>query len=53
MFVYLECVNCSWSGTREELVALTDDLDDQDFTHCPNCGGTEFEEDEQEDNPYL
>ena len=43
----LWCENCNWSGDRSELVAATDDLEDRDFSHCPDCGGTDFEEDDQ------
>lgn len=49
MATYLWCENCSWSGHSEELVSLTDDLEDTDFTHCPYCDGTEFEEIEEEE----
>jgi len=41
-------IGCSWSGEEEELVEA-DGADDCEFTHCPNCGGTDFEEDEQDD----
>ena len=41
---------CSWTGEHDELVALTDVLDDRDFSHCPNCDSKDFdEEDEEED----
>jgi hypothetical protein len=33
------CAECHWMGTSEELVSQTDDLDDNDFSFCPNCGG--------------
>jgi len=33
----LECQDCGWTGYSDELVALTDDLDDTDFKYCPNC----------------
>ena len=36
---------CEWSGEEEELVEA-DGADDCEFTHCPNCGGTDFEEDD-------
>lgn len=35
----VECLDCGWLGYVEELVALTDDLDDEDFSHCPRCEG--------------
>lgn len=40
----LICQACLWSGSPDELVSATDDADDNDFTHCPRCGATEFEE---------
>lgn len=46
--VELVCEECFWSGFAEELVSETDDFDDIDYIYCPNCGGTEFDEEEQE-----
>ena len=46
----LECENCWWSGDPSELVSDTDDLNDRDFIHCPQCGGTEFEELDEEND---
>ena len=43
------CLNCGWIGDSAELVALTDDLDDIDFTHCPQCEGTDMEDEEEEE----
>jgi hypothetical protein len=40
---------CQWSGDPQELVALTDELDDVDFTHCPYCEGADFEELDEEE----
>ena len=37
----LYCAVCVWSGYPDELVA---EEDSDDFIHCPDCGGTEFEE---------
>lgn len=34
---YVMCNDCYWEGYASELVSLTDDLDDTDFTHCPMC----------------
>ena len=48
--IWLYCENCGWSGTPEELVSLTDDFDDRDFSFCPDCGKDEFEEEEEEDD---
>ena len=33
----MECKNCGWVGDHTELVALPDDLEDNDFSHCPSC----------------
>lgn len=49
--MYLECDDCYWYGSSEELVTKTEDLDDKDFSYCPSCGGNnfqEFEDDEDE-----
>lgn len=43
-------IGCSWSGYEEELVAI-EGSSDCSFTHCPNCGGRGFEEDEDEVEP--
>lgn len=37
--VYCTNITCSWQGRREELVSLTDDDDDNDFSYCPRCDG--------------
>lgn len=44
--------HCTWSGEHDELVALTDDINDEDFSYCPNCEGRDFQEedDEREDD---
>lgn len=34
------CEDCGWSGYVDSLVALTDNLDDVDFSHCPDCEGS-------------
>jgi hypothetical protein len=38
---------CHWTGEPDELVALTDAFEDRDFTHCPNCDGADFQEDDE------
>jgi len=48
--IYFICEHCTWGGYHEELVSQTEDLDDKDFSYCPDCGGKEFEEVEEEDN---
>ena len=48
--IELTCTSCWWSGYPEELIALTDDLDDKDFSYCPRCNGNNFDKDEEEDN---
>ena len=35
--------DCGWSGAPEELVCKTDDMDDLDFTYCPQCFGDKFD----------
>lgn len=35
----MECQECWWTGDISELVALTDDPEDRDFSYCPNCEG--------------
>ena len=48
----VRCADCDWEGYSEELVALTDDLDDRDFSHCPYCESSNIEStdhDEEED----
>ena len=54
--IWLSCQFCDWSGYPYELVTLTDDPDDNDFSRCPRCGGSMFDEieegdDEAEDSP--
>ena len=38
----IECEDCGWSGDTSNLVALTDDLNDKDFSHCPDCGSKDI-----------
>lgn len=40
---------CGWSGDSTELVALTDALDDRDFSFCPRCDGKDFQEEDEDD----
>jgi len=42
------CISCGWSGDESELVSLTDDPRDLDFSFCPDCNGDYFEEIEEE-----
>ena len=49
MAFYLICNDCGWSGYYEELVALTDDLNDKDFNYCPACESDDFDEEEEEE----
>lgn len=46
----LYCNECSWSGEPDELVALTDAPEDREFTHCPQCDGISFDEEESFDD---
>ena len=45
----LTCNECGWSGAPEELVSLTDDPEDRNFSFCPFCESDDFEEDEEEE----
>jgi len=47
--ITLTCLECGWSGYPEELVCLTDSVDDKDFSYCPHCEKDNFEEDEEND----
>jgi hypothetical protein len=38
---------CHWVGAPEELVATK--AEPNTFTHCPQCEGIDFEEDEEDD----
>ena len=38
---------CHWSGGQDELVCT--DADPERFTHCPQCDGEDFDEEEMED----
>lgn len=43
------CEECGWVGDYTHLVSKTDNLDDNDFIYCPDCGGTEFEDLDEEE----
>ncbi len=43
---WLICENCDWQGEADELVSKTDDI--MDFSYCPKCGGSDFDEEEEE-----
>jgi len=45
----LHCKNCWWYGDPSELVSKTSSFFDRDFSYCPDCGGTDFEEVEDEE----
>ena len=36
----MECVDCGWQGFALDLVSKTDDVDDTDFSYCPDCGSS-------------
>jgi len=38
----IECENCGWSGRSDELVALTEDLKDCDFSYRPDCSSQDI-----------
>jgi len=42
--IILMCNGYGWQGTPEELVSLTDDLNDRDFSFCPHCDSSDFDE---------
>lgn len=46
MYIELTCIKCGWAGSDTELVSLTDDPDDNDFSYCPNYEHNEFDEEE-------
>lgn len=48
----IQCTECFWSGSRDELVAATDDVDDLDFKFCPDCGNSGFEDEEDEESEH-
>lgn len=48
---WLYCDNCDWSGSYSELVAGSDDMADEVYNHCPECGGTEFDEEDDDCEP--
>ena len=47
--IYLICNECGWQGDPSELVSKTDAVDDRDFSFCPQCEESDFEEEEEED----
>lgn len=55
MIVYAErqamvkCKRCCWIGTEDELIAVDyESMDHGYFSHCPECEGEEFANEEQE-----
>lgn len=47
--IYLTCTECDWQGSPDELVSLTEETNDKDFSYCPYCNLNDFEEDEEDD----
>lgn len=48
MSTILYCEECHhWSGSESELVCTDDEPDS--FTHCPNCEGSSFTEEEEDE----
>lgn len=43
------CLECGWVGDSTELHSKTEDDDDLDFIHCPECGKKDCFEDEDTD----
>ena len=40
----LECCDCGWVGTADQLVALTDWSGNKSFVYCPNCQSAAIED---------
>ena len=38
------CNKCGWTGDSTMLVCKTDDIDDNDFKYCPDCGSSDIED---------
>ena len=38
------CNDCGWTGDSTMLESATDHQSDQNFSHCPDCGGTDIED---------
>ena len=51
----IECTACGWQGAGSELQCSEEDFasdkptSDINFDRCPNCGGTDFEDYEDDD----
>ena len=45
----LECNNCGWQGYWTELVSLTEDTKDTNFSFCPDCASDDIEDIEHGD----
>jgi hypothetical protein len=43
------CLECGWVGDDSNLEAATEDLDDKDFSYCPDCGGSDFEDEDYDE----
>jgi len=47
----IECISCGWAGDETMLVSKTDDINDDQYIYCPECGDDDMEElEEYEDN---
>ena len=53
MYIELTCIKCGWTGSYAELVALTYDAEDDEFSYCPNCEHDEFNDEVVEDDGFL
>jgi len=40
----ISCTNCDWSGDPSMLVSKTEDPEDLNFCHCPDCGSINIED---------
>jgi len=53
MDIELTCIKCGWTGSYAELVALTYDAEDDEFSYCPNCEHDEFNDEVVKDDGFL
>ena len=33
----IECIGCGWMGSPDDLHSKTEDINDKDFSYCPDC----------------
>ena len=44
----IQCNECGWTGDTTMLVSKTEDLEDRDFSYCPECGSNDIEDTEED-----